>query len=579
MASAAPPVQTSRGEEDALTIGSTVRAAMAKGQTAGYGIIVDSGASDHMTGNRALFRGFVQSLQRRVDGIANALVATGVGSGVLPIPGQLLHLSRLHYVPGLTTTLISVSALVEDDAICRFHKVGTINTLTLSLSPTYSRNFRAIRGLYPIPMLPCTSTSTIPSALFESNVECAGVRGFVSCARTGSIHGNSYIGATALGTLLHRRLGHISLANARLARRLREAFGVAGLERHDTASCDACMRAKMKQSFSRAPPTRPATRPLERVHWDFKVGLPRASCGSTGFALFVDEKTDQWWFQPFKHKSEIIKMLAAFKAAAENHFRCRLGELSGGGGETDSELMRNMEGNLVPFKLAGLRSDGEVVNTQRAIVEWCRTHGIRHELSAPYCQWQNGTAERGIQTVWQGSEAMRKYANAPSSLWPFSGKAFTDIRNKLAMGTEERSPWEQWNMVQVPLARRIRHMRIWGCKCYVLVPPQLRSCQSDKARVGVFLGYSDQSKAYMDLKTRRIIVSPNVVFDESIMPFASSSPAPVHSTPIITSPALAIPTALPPSRVGVNVADDDGIAAHDESALSERGRWRWYRCS
>lgn len=68
------------------------------------------------------------------------------------------------------------------------------------------------------------------------------------------------------------------------------------------------------------------------------------------------------------------------------------------------------------------------------------------------------------------------------------------------------------------------HLRVWGSKCYALVPSELRDKLGDRALVCMLLGYSDRSKAYivMELRTRRVIVSPQVVFDESSMPLVDA---------------------------------------------------------
>ena len=206
---------------------------------------------------------------------------------------------------------------------------------------------------------------------------------------------------------------------------------------------------------------------------------------------------------PIHAKSEVAGILDTFKVEAERHFRQTLGELAW------------------PTELASVRSDGETVNTCAEVRAWCDLHSIRQEISAPYCQWQNGKVERAIQTAWQGSEAMRKYAGAPPSFWIHSLLAFVHIRNLLAMGDDDRSPWELWNSTAVPLRRRLAHLRVWGSKCYAHVPAKLRKKLGDKARVCVFIGYDSRSKAYLalDLEHRVVISTPDMVFDEACLPF------------------------------------------------------------
>lgn len=62
----------------------------------------------------------------------------------------------------------------------------------------------------------------------------------------------------------------------------------------------------------------------------------------------------------------------------------------------------------------------------------------------------------------------------------------------------------------------VKHLRIFGCVAYMHVPDATRKKLDDKSIKCVFLGVSEESKAYMlyDLVTRKIMVSKDVVFTE-----------------------------------------------------------------
>ena len=69
-----------------------------------------------MTSDKSLFRGVVMPTDvpvRGVDGDGGRMRATGVGRGVMFIDGVSIGLRHLYYVPGLDTTLVSISQLVE----------------------------------------------------------------------------------------------------------------------------------------------------------------------------------------------------------------------------------------------------------------------------------------------------------------------------------------------------------------------------------------------------------------------------------------------------------------------------------
>jgi hypothetical protein len=58
---------------------------------------------------------------------------------------------------------------------------------------------------------------------------------------------------------------------------------------------------------------------------------------------------------------------------------------------------------------------------------------------------------------------MRKGAGAPARYWPFSLRTFIHVHDLMPRRTEE-SPWEVWNGVTVPFAKRIEHLRVWGTR-------------------------------------------------------------------------------------------------------------------
>ena len=459
-----------------------------------------------MTSDRTLFVGVVKECSlpvKGIGGVRGAVMVTAVGSGEIIIDGCVIGLSRLFYVPLLDRTLISASELVEDGHSIQLHKVQHANTLTVTMPDGRSTSITATYGLYAV-----DGDKQFDNARWVGEVseEGGNVFGYVSVG--GVQIGNTYVGATSLGDILHQRCGHISWATEPHARRMRSVFGKDVGKGCGTAACDACARAKIKRKYSRSSPSRPATRPLQRVHFDMSPKVPEVGAGgATGFLVVVDEFTGWDRVYMLSSKTQVPELLKEFKAEAEKHFATK------------------MEGLAAPHMLAGLRSDGEIVNVQACVREWCKEHGIRHEVSAPYSQDQDGIVERLIETLWQGSEAMRKSAGAPAAYWPYSLRAFSFIKKRLALGASDKCPWELWNQVEVPLADRIKAFRTWGCKAYVLIPAALRKKLDDKARVCVFLGYSDRSKAYLcqDLETMRIYVSTSVLFDETCRPLETAA--------------------------------------------------------
>jgi transposase InsO family protein len=64
-----------------------------------------------------------------------------------------------------------------------------------------------------------------------------------------------------------------------------------------------------------------------------------------------------------------------------------------------------------------IRSDNGKVFTDCRVAAFCLQKGIRHEFSAPYSQWQNGSAERMFQTILNLSVASLYQSGLVHSYW------------------------------------------------------------------------------------------------------------------------------------------------------------------
>ena len=76
-----------------------------------------------------------------------------------------------------------------------------------------------------------------------------------------------------------------------------------------------------------------------------------------------------------------------------------------------------------------------------------------------------------------------------------------------------KTPYELWNS-KTP---NISYFRVFGCKCYILNTKDYLGKFASKMDVGVFLGYSNSSKAYRVFNKRTLVVeeSMHVTFDET----------------------------------------------------------------
>ncbi|GJT48575.1 retrovirus-related pol polyprotein from transposon TNT 1-94 [Tanacetum coccineum] len=120
-------------------------------------------------------------------------------------------------------------------------------------------------------------------------------------------------------------------------------------------------------------------------------------------------------------------------------------------------------------------------------------NGITHNFSAPRTPQSNGVVERKNKTLQEMSRTIAILEKTPS---------------KLLRG---RKP-------------TLDYLRVFGSKCFILNTKDYLTKFDPKSYEGVFLGYSQNSKAYIILNkhTRKIKESLNVTFDETPPPFKTS---------------------------------------------------------
>uniref|UniRef100_A0AAV1THK1 Retroviral polymerase SH3-like domain-containing protein n=1 Tax=Peronospora matthiolae TaxID=2874970 RepID=A0AAV1THK1_9STRA len=73
----------------------------------------------------------------------------------------------------------------------------------------------------------------------------------------------------------------------------------------------------------------------------------------------------------------------------------------------------------------------------------------------------------------------------------------------------------------------VKHMRVFGCRAFILTPREKRLKWDPKAREGMFMGYEEASKAYRvyDIESGKVVISCDITFDESTFDFSMDRPS------------------------------------------------------
>ncbi|GJR24858.1 retrovirus-related pol polyprotein from transposon TNT 1-94 [Tanacetum coccineum] len=261
-------------------------------------------------------------------------------------------------------------------------------------------------------------------------------------------------------TLWHRRLGH---ANMRLIQSLASKELVRNLPKlkFDQHFCDACKIRKQAHASHKAKNIVSTTRCLELLHMDlFGPSAVRSYGGNRYTLVIVDDYSRYTWTRFLKDKTEAFDQFEIFSKKIQNQLGCTI---------------------------VSIRTDhGREFDNEVQFGEFCNANGITHNFSAPRTPQSNGVVERKNRTL----QEMRKT--------PY----------ELLRG---RKP-------------TLDYFRVFGSKCFILNTKDYLTKFDPKSYEGVFLGYSQNSKAYIILNkhTRKIEESLNVTFDETPPPSKTS---------------------------------------------------------
>lgn len=103
----------------------------------------------------------------------------------------------------------------------------------------------------------------------------------------------------------------------------------------------------------------------------------------------IDNFSGYIWSLPLKLKSDALTILKAWHHAVENQSGHKLKII--------------------------ITNNGELVSN--SMLDWCLTHSIDHQRTAPYMSAQNGHAEHLHRTILEHAHAMHLTCNTPASLW------------------------------------------------------------------------------------------------------------------------------------------------------------------
>uniref|UniRef100_A0AAV1VCZ5 Integrase catalytic domain-containing protein n=1 Tax=Peronospora matthiolae TaxID=2874970 RepID=A0AAV1VCZ5_9STRA len=168
--------------------------------------------------------------------------------------------------------------------------------------------------------------------------------------------------------------------------------------------------------------------------------------------------------------------------------------------------------------------DGAHEFATNSIKTFNEDHGIEQQITVPYAHQTNGTAERAIRTIVTIGRSLLHHAKLEKCFWAEAAMTAIYIKNRLpSPKIDHKTPFE----IVYKSKLSVKHMRVFGCRAFILAPREKRLKWDPKAREGMFMGYEEASKAYRvyDIEAGQVVISRDIIFDESTFDFSMDRPS------------------------------------------------------
>ena len=424
----------------------------------------DSGATQHMTDQRSIFKSFnpidykwpVQGIGKnnaplQVEGMGNIHVECYVDGN-----WNTAILYDVLYVPNLGANLFSIRAAASKGVSASFNEESII----LQKSGKKVAMGKIYKRLYCLHL------------------------------RIGKEKSSAFI-ANSL-SIWHQRLGHV---NCKTLLHMAKQELVNGLQignkENDEHFCEGCVLGKQHRlPFPYNNRCVRTSQVGEIIHSDVCGPMNTESVGGNKyFVVFKDDFSGYRSISFMKSKNETFRLLTEFVARLER--------------ETSK-------------KVIAIQSDNGGEYTSIESMDWFKSNGIIHRTSVAKTPQQNGAAERENRTIVETARAMIHSSKLPIRLWAEACACAVYLLNRIQSSTRlGTTPFEQW------FGRKpdVSHLKIFGSVAYLHIPKDERNKFDAKSEKYHLIGYSETQKAYKlwHPTTGKMKIGRDVIFNEVLL--------------------------------------------------------------
>lgn len=397
--------------------------------------LVDSGASEHMCRDRALFTSIASTSEKSVI-VGNGAVISVLGCGQMAV--QVSNgtkwidtvIDNVLYVPELKTNLFSVNratdrgyVMMTDDSSCKFYKNNVVCAVAKRIGRSYYMELRYTRE--------CEIAST--AKLLQTDL-------------------NEW----------HKRLAH---QNFNYVKDILKKNNI-DVKQTSTPECESCLVGKIHRlPFGNSEHV--STKTCELIHADTCGPMEEESVGGSRYYVILKDDYSNYRSVYFvKTKYEIKHCIENFINKAENTTNNRV-------------------------KL--FRSDNGLEFINKELKDMFSRRGITHQTTVTYTPEQNGKAERENRTLVEAARTMLHEKNLPKKLWAEAVNTTVFVLNRTGKSHENgRSPYEVWTNEKFDIHR----LKTFGTEVYVHIPKERRKKWDKKGEKGLMVGYGEDVKGY-----------------------------------------------------------------------------------
>jgi transposase InsO family protein len=455
-------------------------------------LLIDSGATDHMTGDARLLHDYVPfSTPETINGIGKAL-AYGVGTirieSMLNRKEVTCTFSNVLHVGGLPHTLLSLSTMTDKGA--RFNGQGDYLTVSMGDEPSFyaikTGRLYAIDSYTTAVVLPRAPAIGMHAAAPREPAEPAGDP--VSPGPTLPKLASGMLAEIDARTW-HRRYGHAPFSSLLKAKELTTGITTPAYdfrsEAKDPSVCRDCTGGRHTRD-SRKSYTPKVTEPLRRLHVDIMGKMGEPSVGGAEYVLTIVDEATRY----------VCAVPIPTKAAAGDALIITI----------------NRWERITKHKVVFVRSDRGGEFTSGKLKAEFESRGITPEFTVAYSPESNGMAERTNRTLLERVRSMMLDSGLPNQYWGEAVVYAAHLINLSASSGINTTPHEAFYGERPDVSC----LRTFGCVSYTHIPRKLRATKLEPKDIqGVFLGVDIRSKTHRVLNEGKIQEQRDVICDET----------------------------------------------------------------